>query len=74
MGEVMIRCPKTGKPVTTGIYIERARFRSMPVSSVARFVRRAPPRTSGSPGTHGSATRVQRFVIRIAIAGRLARR
>ena len=31
MGELMIRCPKTGKAVTTGIYIERARFRSMPV-------------------------------------------
>jgi hypothetical protein len=31
MGELMIRCPKTGKAVTTGIYMERARFRSMPV-------------------------------------------
>jgi hypothetical protein len=31
MGELMIRCPKTGIPVTTGIYIERAKFRSMPV-------------------------------------------
>ena len=31
MGELMIRCPKTGKTVTTGIYIERTKFRSMPV-------------------------------------------
>jgi hypothetical protein len=31
MGEVMIRCPKTGKPVATGIHIDRARFGSMPV-------------------------------------------
>ena len=31
MGELKIRCPKTGKAVTTGIYIERARSRSMPV-------------------------------------------
>jgi hypothetical protein len=31
MGELMICCPKTGKPVTTGIHMERAKFRSMPV-------------------------------------------
>jgi hypothetical protein len=31
MGELMIRCPKTGKPVTTGIHMERARFSAMPV-------------------------------------------
>jgi endogenous inhibitor of DNA gyrase (YacG/DUF329 family) len=31
MAELMIRCPKTGKPVTTGIHIDRARFRAMPV-------------------------------------------
>ena len=31
MGELLIRCSKTGKAVTTGIHIERARFRSMPV-------------------------------------------
>ena len=31
MGDLMTRCPKTGKPISTGIYIERARFRSMPV-------------------------------------------
>jgi len=31
MGELMIRCPKTGKPVSTGIHIDRARFRSMAV-------------------------------------------
>jgi hypothetical protein len=29
MGELMIRCPKTGKPVTTGIHMDRTRFRSM---------------------------------------------
>jgi len=31
MGELMIRCPKTGKPVSTGIHMERGKFRSMPV-------------------------------------------
>jgi hypothetical protein len=31
MGEVMTRCLKTRKPISTGIYIERARFHSMPV-------------------------------------------
>lgn len=37
MGELVIRCPKTGRRVTTGIHIEHARFleharfRSMPV-------------------------------------------
>ena len=29
MGELMIRCPNTGKPVSTGIHMDRARFRSM---------------------------------------------
>lgn len=31
MGEVMFRCPKTGKAVPTGMHIARARFNSMPV-------------------------------------------
>jgi hypothetical protein len=31
MGEVMIRCPATGKAISTGMHIERARFGSMPV-------------------------------------------
>ena len=31
MGELMIRCAKTGKPVSTGIHMERAQFCSMPV-------------------------------------------
>ena len=31
MGELMIRCAKTGKPVSTGIHMEHAKFRSMPV-------------------------------------------
>ena len=37
MGELMIRCPKTGRPVTTGIHIERVRFRSMPVFFSSSF-------------------------------------
>jgi hypothetical protein len=37
MGELMIRCPKTGKPVTTGIHMERARFRSMSVFFSSSF-------------------------------------
>ena len=35
MGELMIRCPKTGKPDSTGVYMDRKRFRSMPVFSGA---------------------------------------
>jgi hypothetical protein len=31
MGELMIRCPTTGKPVSTGIHMDRTKFRSMPV-------------------------------------------
>lgn len=31
MGELMIRCQKTGKPVPTGIYLDQRKFRSMPV-------------------------------------------
>jgi hypothetical protein len=37
MGELMIRCPKTGKPVSTGIYMERGKFRSMPVFFSSSF-------------------------------------
>ena len=37
MGEVMIRCPRTRKPISTGIYIERARFLSMPVFFSSTF-------------------------------------
>lgn len=37
MGELMIRCPKTGKPVTTGIHMERERFGSMPVFFCSSF-------------------------------------
>jgi hypothetical protein len=53
MGELMIRCPKAGKAVTTGIYIERARFRSMPVFFSRSFCPSS--RMSGLRGTHGSA-------------------
>ena len=31
MGELMIRRPKTGKPVSTGIYIGREKLGAMPV-------------------------------------------
>ena len=31
MGIVMIRCPETRKPISTGVKIERAAFNSMPV-------------------------------------------
>ena len=31
MGIIMIRCPKTGKAVSTGMCIDRAVFCSMPV-------------------------------------------
>ena len=31
MGELMMRCPKTGKPVSTGIYIEPEKLGAMPV-------------------------------------------
>ncbi len=31
MGEVMIRCPTTGKATSTGMYFERSHFRAMPV-------------------------------------------
>jgi hypothetical protein len=31
MGLVMFRCPETGRAVSTGIEIDRATFRSMPV-------------------------------------------
>ena len=31
MGELMINCPKTGKPVSTGIYIGREKLGAMPV-------------------------------------------
>ena len=67
MGELTIRCPKTGKAVATGIYIERgdsARCRS---SSIARFVHRAALRTSGLRGTHGSAIVAPWTVTRIVI-------
>jgi hypothetical protein len=37
MGELMIRCPKTGRPVTTGIHMERERFGSMPVFFCSSF-------------------------------------
>jgi hypothetical protein len=31
MGIVMIVCPKMGKAISTGMHIDRAAFRSMPV-------------------------------------------
>lgn len=31
MGEVMIRCPTTGKATSTGMYFKRSQFRAMPV-------------------------------------------
>jgi hypothetical protein len=37
MDELMIRCPKTGKPVSTGIYIERAKLGVMPVFFSSSF-------------------------------------
>ena len=37
MGELMIRCPKTGKPVSTGIHMDRTKFRSMPVFFSASY-------------------------------------
>lgn len=37
MGELMIRCPKTGRAVTTGIHIEHSRFCSMPVFFSSSF-------------------------------------
>jgi hypothetical protein len=37
MGELMIRCPKTGKPVSKGIYIEREKLGAMPVFFSSSF-------------------------------------
>ena len=31
MGLVMVRCPATGRAISTGMAMERARFRQMPV-------------------------------------------
>lgn len=31
MSELMIRCPKTGKPISTGIHMDHEKFSSMPV-------------------------------------------
>jgi hypothetical protein len=31
MGMLMIRCPKTGRPISTGTYIEYKAFRTIPV-------------------------------------------
>jgi hypothetical protein len=67
MGELMIRRPKTGKPVTTGIHIERARFRSMPVFFSSSFCPACGRSQSGLRGTHGSAIHSRRPVTRIAI-------
>jgi hypothetical protein len=69
MGIVMIVCPKMGKAISTGTHIDRAAFGSMPVFSVARFVRRAAPRTSGLPRAHGFAIAAPRTVTRIARGG-----
>jgi hypothetical protein len=71
MGEVMIRCLKTGKPVTTGIYIQRARFRAMPVFFSSSFCAPWALRTSGLPVTHGFVSRIQDSAIRIAGSGSL---
>ena len=37
MGELMISCPKTGKPVSTGIYIGREKLGAMPVFFSSSF-------------------------------------
>ena len=37
MGELMINCPKTGKPVSTGIYIGREKLGAMPVCFSSSF-------------------------------------
>lgn len=37
MGELMFRCPRTGKPVSTGIYIEREKLGAMPVFFSSSF-------------------------------------
>jgi hypothetical protein len=70
MGELMIRCPKAGKAVTTGIYIERARFRSMPVFFSRSFCPSS--RMSGLRGTHGSAIAAPWTVTQIVIGRSLS--
>lgn len=37
MGDLMIRCPKTGKPVSTGIYIGREKLGAMLVFFSSSF-------------------------------------
>jgi hypothetical protein len=41
MGTVMIRCSRTGKAVSTGIYIDHVAFDSMRLIEVVRRIRNA---------------------------------
>ena len=54
---LMIRCPNTGRAISTGRFIDVAAFRSTRCSSVGLTVRSAARPTSGSPKMHGSAIR-----------------
>ena len=69
MGKVMIRCPKTGKAISTGMHIDRAAFGSMPVFFSSTFCPSCRTRTSGLPRMHGSAIPAPRTVTRIARGG-----
>ena len=51
----MIRCPKTGRAIPTGKYVDFAAFRSSPVFFSRRIARSAAKCTSGLLKTHGSA-------------------
>jgi hypothetical protein len=56
MGELMIRCPKTGKLVSTGIHMDRARLRSVLVFFSSCTAHRAASHTSVSPAMRGCAS------------------
>jgi hypothetical protein len=55
MGILMIRCPKTGRAISTGTYVESAAFRSSPVFLGRPTVHTATRRMNGLRETHGSA-------------------
>ena len=69
MGTVMIHCPKTGKAISTGMHIDRAAFRSMPVFFSRTFCPSCRTSHEWFAGEHGSAIPAPRSVTRIARGG-----
>ena len=74
MGELMIRCPKTGKPFQRAYTSGARNSARCQSSSAVPFARRAALRMNGLPGMHGSATRTLGPVTRIAAGGPLSAR